>query len=109
MDNPETYTLDTIGGNGTPFRFVFWPGENGGTVRYYDRRYPMAEGETGYGINRWNENGQCCGGARSVDDFVGPHVYGLRGWHEVDVWDVDRATVVMVGDWIEEIRERDPR
>lgn len=97
---PETFTMDLTGGNGTPFRFVFWPHENDGTVRYYDRRYTLTEGEPGYGLNHTNENGQCCGGARAAIDFIHHGGFGLMGWHEVDAWDVDRLTMIAVGGWL---------
>jgi hypothetical protein len=104
---PATFTLDITGGNGTPFRFIYFPGEE--VVRYYDRRYTLTEGEPGYGINHMNENGQCCGGALSVDTFTDCSSSGLRGWHEVDAWDGDRATMIIVGDWLELIMERSTR
>lgn len=105
-DKPETYTLDLPGDNGTPFRFIFWPWT--GEVRYYDRRYPTQPGELFYDLRRHNENGQQCGGDLRVTDFVNATT-GMRGWHENDAWDVDRAVMVMVGDWLETIKERDVR
>lgn len=103
MTKPMTYTLDLMGGNGTPFRFVFFPEEL--VVRYYDRRYTLTEGEPGYGINQMNEDGQACSPSLAPATFTNHCNHGLRGWHEVDAWDVDRATMVLVGDWIEMLQE----
>lgn len=111
--DPEVFTLDLIGGNGTPFRFMFWPKEHQateeGTIRYYDRRYILTEGEPGYGINHTNENGQSCGGPLLVSSFTNAYNYGfgsgIRGWNEVDAWDIDRHTVALVGNWIASILE----
>lgn len=111
--DPEVFTLDVIGGNGTPFRFMFWPKEDQatekGTVRYYDRRYTLTEGEPGYGINHTNEHGQACGGPLLVSSFTNAHSSGfssgIRGWHGVDAWDIDRQTVKLVGGWIHSILE----
>ena len=100
---PTTFHLDTISANGTPFRFVLTPQEERperSSVRYYDRRYASAPGEFGYHPSNFNEHGQGCGGARSADDFMGSHDFGLRGWHEVDAWDVDVHTRRLVGTWI---------
>ena len=95
---PTTYTLDMTGDNGTPFRFVYNPTD--GTVRYYDRRYTRTEGEYGYGINHMCEDGQACGGALTADNFTVSSGYGIRGWHEVDAWDIDRRTRELVGAWL---------
>jgi hypothetical protein len=100
-ERPETFHIDLTGGNGTPFRFVFWPEVK--TVRYYSRRHTLTEGEPGYGINHTNENGQACGPALSFTDFVPLCNYGIRGWHEVDAWDVDGETMRMVGLWLTHI------
>lgn len=97
---PETYVLDVNGANGTPFRFVFYPGEDGGTVRYHDRRYTLAKGELGYGINQTNEHGQACGPKFTVSAFVPPRRSGLLGWHDVGAWDVDVATCHLVTAWL---------
>ncbi len=95
---PTTYTLDMTGGNGTPFRFVYWPADN--AVRYYNRRYPLPEGEPSR-LNHQTEDGQACGGALAADDFtVASGGYGIRGWHEVDAWDIDVRTRELVGAWI---------
>lgn len=104
---PESYTIDLMGDNGTPFRFMYWPGS--GMVRYYDRRYTLTEGEPGYGINHMNEDGQACGPVLTPEVFTQHGGTGMRGWHEVDSWDVDRATMTVVADWLEMIMERDVR
>jgi hypothetical protein len=101
--DPEVFHLDVIGGNGTPFRFEYTPAEE--LVRYRDRRYTLPVGAPGYGINHTTEDGQACGPARCIEGSTARDVTGLRGWHEVDEWDVDRATMVLVGDWITMIRE----
>lgn len=105
MTEPTVFRFDIVGANGTPFRFVYDTAEPD-TLRYYDRRYPLAEGELGYGINHMTEDGQACGPVLSVNHINWSHPRGFRGWHDVDAWDVDRATVTMVGDWIEMIKER---
>lgn len=102
---PGVFHLDVNGANGTPFRFVYDLTEPS-TLRYYDRRYPLAEGEPGYGVNHMNEDGQACGPALSINHINWLHANGFRGWHDVAAWGVDRATVVMVGNWIEMIKER---
>jgi hypothetical protein len=101
--NLDTFTLDVTGGNGTPFRFVYWPSD--GTVRYYDRRYTLTEGEPGYGLNQTNENGQSCGPRFHADDFSPSAGHGIRGWHGVDEWDIDRPTRRLVGYWIQCLKE----
>lgn len=106
-NKPGTYTLDLIGKNGTPFRFVYMPAE--GKVQYFDRRYTLTPGEPGYGPNQMNENGQSCGSALLVSDFLPPRRTGFRGWHEVDAWDVDGDTRYWVGEWLAQIRDRDGR
>lgn len=106
--DPEVFTMDTIGGNGTPFRFMYWPREEQfgelGTVRYYDRRYPVQKGQPGYGINHATEDGQCAGGALYPSSFHPDAQFGIRGWHDVDAWDVDMMTARLVGRWIEAIQ-----
>lgn len=101
---PGTHTFDLIGANGTPFRFMFWPGTD--EVRYYDRRYTLTEGEPGYGINHTTEWGQCCGPSLLPETFTDDHRMGVRGWHEVDAWDVDYITRRIVGTWIKMVKER---
>ena len=101
---PATYTLDMTGGNGTPFRFVYWPAD--GAVRYYDRRYTRTEGEYGYGIDQMCEDGQSCGPVFNATSFDPHTIYGIRGWHEVDAWDIDRATVQLVGTWLTALKNK---
>lgn len=101
--NPEIFTLDVIGGNGTPFRFVFWP--KLGDVVYLDRRIPTQPGEAGYRPYHYDENGQRCGAALDADNFTPDAQHGIRGWHEVDAWDIDRSTRRLVGSWIKLIME----
>lgn len=101
---PETYSLDLIGGNGTPFRFTYWPRTE--TVAYQDRRYPTQPDEPHYRPFHYDENGQNCGPAMAYTDFVPLSNHGIRGWHEVDAWDLDRDTVRLVGTWLETIKER---
>ena len=103
-NKPEIFTLDLIGDNGTPFRFMYWPEQ--GEIRYYDRRYPTTPDKPGYGINHFNENGQACGGPLLDTDFTPLADYGIRGWHEVDAWDIDRDTRRIVGKWITALKER---
>lgn len=98
MSDPTTYTLDMTGDNGTPFRFVYWSAD--GAVRCYDRRYMLAEGEPGYGINHTCENGQACGPAFAFTDFVPIGHHGIRGYNEIDAWDIDRRTRELVGAWL---------
>jgi hypothetical protein len=102
--SPETYTLDVTGDNGTPFRFVFWPGTE--TVRYYDRRYTRTEGEYGYGVNHMTEDGQACGPALAITDFVPISNHGLRGYNAIDEWDIDRRTMNLVGTWLRVLTEK---
>lgn len=97
---PDVFHIDLTGANGTPFRFEFTPGEGiHGVVRYRDRRYTLAKGEPGYGINHTNENGQACGGFLYPSSYINRKA-GIRGWHEVDAWDIDRRTANMVGAWL---------
>jgi hypothetical protein len=102
-----TFQMDVIGENGTPFRFMYWPKDK--VIRYYDRRYVLEEGDPGYGINHTNENGQSCGTALLMESFVPVRPvegHGMRGWHEVEAWDVDAATMHLVGVWLTHIIER---
>jgi hypothetical protein len=73
---------------------------------YYDRRYPTRPDELAYRPFFNDENGQHCGPYLEESSFTGDRKYGIRGWHEVDAWDIDRRTVIMVGDWIEMIKEK---
>lgn len=103
-EQPDIFHIDLTGGNGTPFRFEFTPGEGvHGAVRYRDRRYTLTEGKPGYGINHMNENGQSCGPVLDPSTFTDHGNSGIRGWHSVDAWDIDRKTVVMVGMWLSHI------
>lgn len=101
---PETHSLDLIGGNGTPFRFTYWPSTD--TVSYQDRRYPSQPNEPQYRPFFNDEHGQNCGPALNADTFRNHGNTGMRGWHEVDAWDVDRASMVAVGDWLTMLKER---
>lgn len=101
--DPEVFTLDLIGDNGTPFRFMFWP--KTGDVKYYDRRYPAQPDEPHYRLNHYDENGQNCGPGFVADDFPLSSSHGIRGWHEVDAWDIDRGTRSLVGQWIHRVLE----
>lgn len=96
MSSSDLFHLDVTGANGTPFRFIAWPEEN--AIRYYDRRYTLAEGEPGYGVNHMNEDGQACGPAMILKGFEGTR--WIRGWHDVSAWDVDAATMQLVGVWV---------
>lgn len=104
---PETYSLDVVGGNGTPFRFTYWPSKD--EVGYQDRRYPSQPTEPQYRPFFYDEHGQGCGPVLLSDTFTDSGGFGIRGWHEVDAWDVDRHTVALVGTWIKLIKERDVR
>jgi hypothetical protein len=101
-NDPEVFSLDTIGGNGTPFRFVYWP--KVGEVRYYDRRYTLTPDQLGYGPGNMNEDGQACGGPLLDTDFSSHAHHGIAGWHDVRAWDIDRGTVQLVGMWIKDIK-----
>lgn len=105
----DLFHLDVPGGNGTPFRFVFWPTEllytGTGAVRYYDRRYTLTEGKPGYGLNHMNEDGQCCGPAMDPGAFTPNALHGLVGWHDVKAWDIDRSTRRMVGVWLRHLAD----
>jgi hypothetical protein len=83
---------------GIPMLFVWDRTDN--TVRYYDRRYTLTPDQPGYGINHTCELGQCCGGPRMASDFRPDDTHGIRGWHEVDAWDLDARTVQLVGTWL---------
>lgn len=99
-ERPVTFHIDLTGGNGTPFRFVFLPDD--GSLWQYDRRHATKPGEE---TNpQFNEDGQLCGGAVAPSDFTGK-VTGIRGWNQVDDWDIDRATVGMVGVWLQHIAD----
>lgn len=100
---PETYSLDLIGGNGTPFRFVYWPSTD--TVSYQDRRYPSKPDEPQYRPFMHDENGQNCGPTLTYTDFVPLSDSGMRGWNEIDAWDIDRSTMRRVGMWLETLKE----
>jgi hypothetical protein len=99
---PTTFHLDVTGANGTPFRFVLRPiGSDGdATVRHYDRRYTLKEGEFGYHLTNFNEHGQSCGPATMSDDYSPDSDFGLAGWHDVRAWDIDVHTRRLVGTWI---------
>lgn len=100
-DNHTTYSIDLNGENGTPFRFTYDPERN--LVRQMDRRYTLKPGESGYGPNHMNEQGQMCGPARYPTDYIHA-TRGFRGWHEVTTWDVDGGTAMLVGLWLRHIR-----
>lgn len=107
MTRPETYTLDITGDNGTPFRFVY---ELGGTIRYYDRRYPTQPGEPHYHPRNYNENGQNCGPDMLIESFTETDsASGIRPWHDVEAWAIDPGTQVLVGNWLRMLKGRDPR
>jgi hypothetical protein len=97
-ERPETFHIDLTGGNGTPFRFVFLPDD--GSVWQYDRRHTIKAPDQTH--PNFNDDGQLCGGTFAPSDFIGKDS-GIRGWHEVDAWDIDRATVRMVGIWLTHI------
>lgn len=101
---PTTYTLDMPGDNGTPFRFVYWPAD--AAVRYYDRRYTRAKSDIGYGIDHKCEHGQACGPRLHPTDFTAFDADPIRGWQNMDVWDVDRRTVQMVGVWLTLLQDK---
>lgn len=98
QQSPDVFTLDVVSANDIPLRFMFWPRQ--GVVRYHDRRYTLQPEQPGYGINHTNENGQCAGGVMLPGDFSADAESGIRGWHEVDAWDVDAATCRLVGTWL---------
>lgn len=76
--------------NGIPMMFVWDPAAR--TLRYYDQRFAEQPGFTEYG--------QDCGPALLADSFQPNATQGIRGWHEVDVWDLDARTVRAVGMWL---------
>lgn len=84
MTSNDTFAVTTA--NGIPMLFVL--DRDKATVRYYDRRYAGRPGFTEYG--------QDCGPALAVDSFSPDATDGIRGWHEVDVWDLDAHTVRLV-------------
>jgi len=84
----DTFAVTTA--NGIPMLFVL--DREQATVRYYDRRYAGKPG--------WPEHGQGCGPAFAVSSFSPDATHGIRGWHEIDVWDLDAATVRRVGNWL---------
>lgn len=88
MTNNNTFAATTA--NGIPMLFV-WDRDKG-TIRYYDRRYARKPGFT--------EHGQDCGPALMAVDFHPNATHGIRGWHEVDAWDLDARTVRLVGNWL---------
>ncbi len=100
-ERPDTFHLDLTGGNGTPFRFVFWP--ETGELRCYDRRYSYRPDERVYHERNYNENGQSCGGPMALGSFTRPRPTGIQGWHEVEDWDIDRASVVLVAAWLHHV------
>jgi hypothetical protein len=100
---PETYILDVVGDNGTPFRFVY---ELGDTVRYYDRRYPTLPDEPYYHPRNYSEHGQSCGPDMLIESFTDLGTHGIFGWHEVEAWDIDAFTRDLVGVWLKSLKER---
>lgn len=90
MGTPLAHTLAATTANGIPMMFVWEPGAD--TVRYYDRRYAGQPGFTDYG--------QQCGPDLSADSFQQDATHGIRGWHEVDAWDIDARTVRLVAAWL---------
>lgn len=86
MKQPKRFSLDVVSDSGTPFRFVFWPGE--GAVRYYDRRH------------MFTEDGQACGPALDYDDVMIRGRQGIHAWHDVEEWDVDASTMELVRGWL---------
>jgi hypothetical protein len=96
---PVAFHIDLTGDNGTPFRFVFLPDD--GSVWQYDRRYAVGPDEES--SPTFSEDGQQCGGAHSTMDFPATSIYGMRGWHEEDAWDVDVHTRNFVGLWLKRI------
>lgn len=102
---PTTFHLDVTSANGTPLRFVLTPGHapESSPVRYYDRRYTLAPGEFGYHPVNFNEDGQGCGPSLNIDAFTEGPDRTIRGWHEIDVWDIDPRTRALVGSWISHV------
>lgn len=84
------FTFAATTDSGIPMMFVWDPDSE--TIRYYDRRYAGQPGFT--------EHGQDCGPALSADSFQPDATDGIRGWHEVDAWDLDARTVRLVGMWL---------
>lgn len=115
MTTPTTFIYDIIGQNGTPFRFILTPAARPwkkkdnpaapmiGSVRYFDRRYTYTEKDDAYRPGHYDENGQNCGPAMVPRTFVHHNGTGMEGWHDVSAWDLDRRTMSMVGDWVEEM------
>ena len=100
IERPASFHIDLTGGNGTPFRFVFLPDD--GSIWQYDRRHAVQPGrET---TPQFNEDGQLCGPEHHTAAFIKDPT-GLRGWHGNDDWDVDRATVALVGSWLQHIAD----
>jgi hypothetical protein len=100
---PETFVMDITGGNGTPFRFIYWPSTQ--IVVYFDRRYPTKPGEGQYKPFAYDENGQNCGPYLKASSFTEHRNTALTGWHGNREWDVDRSTRQLVSDWIEQIQD----
>lgn len=75
---------------GTRLKFIWDPTTD--TVRYYDRRYA---GQPGF-----PKHGQECGPSLPPESFNPDNPSGIRGWHEVDAWDLDARTVRLVGLWL---------
>ncbi len=97
---PERFHIDVTGANLTPFRFVSWPQTE--EIRYYDRRYTLTPGQTGYGVNHTCEDGQACGPALHLADFTTTPLRALCGWHDVS-WDVDQETMLLVSSWVSHV------
>lgn len=87
-DTAHTFAATTD--RGVPLLFVWDPGTE--KVRYYDTRYA---GQFGFA-----EYGQDCGAALYATSFQPDATSGIRGWHEVDAWDLDATTVRKVGTWL---------
>ena len=103
---PTTFHLDVPGANGTPFRFVLIPDNDTparSRIRYHDRRYTLNEGDFAYHPRNFSEDGQACGPDQYADSFTTASDFGIRGWHEVDAWDIDQGTRVLVGLWVSHV------
>jgi hypothetical protein len=110
---PETFYLDVIAANGTPFRFVLTPSARPyrrgddpdapmvGKVMYYDRHFTYQPEDEMYRPGAYDENGKNCGPAMYADAFDRHRPgQGLCGWHDERAWDVDGVTVGLVRTWI---------
>lgn len=89
-DTADAYRFAVTTGTGMRALVIYNPDD--ATVQIYDRRYAGQPGFT--------EHGQRCGGPQSASDFHRDATTGIRGWHDVDHWDMDARTVRLIGAWL---------